>query len=121
MDKASYTELATKDIDAVVQLILEKDRQIRVLEQGLINANKARFGKKSEKISSMYEQALLFPIAEEVAPEEAAVVSEEVTVPEHKRKKRKSRSELPEGTIVERVEHPASQHLRLTAIAVAKS
>ena len=60
MSDAAYLELIQKDPVATLRLLVEKDREILNLQQHLLNANKARFGTKSEKLSPSSEP-FIFP------------------------------------------------------------
>lgn len=103
MGEADYKGLIATDPDSVAKLLVEKDRQIQLLTNHLINANKARFGTKSEKLP-VGEQGTLFEV-EEVY--DAGSSSEEtVEVPAHTRSATRKRRTLPEGTVVKRIEHP---------------
>ncbi|MBX7143435.1 MAG: IS66 family transposase [Oligoflexia bacterium] len=102
MTDAAYLELIKKDPAAVSRLLVEKDREILKLQQHLLNANKVRFGTKSEKLSTE-EQQKLFPVTELEEP--AQEVLPTIVVPEHTRKKR-TRRQLPADTLVTRIVHP---------------
>ncbi|MBX7143684.1 MAG: IS66 family transposase [Oligoflexia bacterium] len=102
MTDAAYLELIQKDPTAAAQLFVEKDREILKLQQHLLNANKVRFGTKSEKFSTE-EQQKLFPVTELDEPAQEPLPA--IVVPEHTRKKRVKRA-IPAGTIVTRIEHP---------------
>jgi transposase len=104
----NYLELIQNDPQAASHLLVEKDREILKLQQHLINATKARFGKKSEKLSVVLEHPSLFSVEELVEPANQEELST-ITIPEHKRAKKRSRREIPEGTPVRRIEHPATQ------------
>jgi len=109
--ETEYNELIAKDPKAATVLFLDKDRalaerdqEIEKLRQHLINATKARFGPKSEKLSAKKQQEL-FSVDELVeAPAQEELPS--ITIPEHKRKIKRSVRNVPEGTPVKRVEHP---------------
>lgn len=105
MIHSTYRELIQSDPEAATNLLLEKDREILKLQQHLINATKTRFGAKSEKLSVVTEQPVLFPVDELIEPAEQEELPT-VTVPEHKRTKKRVRREIPEGTPVNRIEHP---------------
>lgn len=99
MNEAEYHQLAETNSSVVVQLLLEKDREILKLQQHLINANNARFGSKSEKLQSSHEQFPLFPVKELEEPET-------IVIPEHERKVKRTRRELPKDTVVVQIKHP---------------
>lgn len=107
MSDNSYLELIESDPNATLQLILAKDREILMLQQHLLNANKFRFGRKSEKLSSSIEHPVLFPVTE--LEEAAQTELPSITIPEHKRLKKRSRREIPDGTPVRRIGHPAAE------------
>ncbi len=98
--KSSYNNLQKSDL---VLLIEEKDREILKLQQHLINANKTRFGAKSEKLSASADQQHLFSIVELEEPAQEEIPT--VLIPEHNRKKRTRRA-IPAGTLVTRIVHP---------------
>lgn len=106
MTNAAYLELIQQDPAAASRLLVEKDQEILKLQQHLINANKARFGAKSEKLSTTFEQQNLFALKtlEEPAAQED---SPTVLIPEHTRQKKRNRRELPAGTPIRRIVHPA--------------
>jgi len=101
---ATYLELIKKDPTAAAHLFVEKDREILKLQQHLLNANKVRFGAKSEKLS-LEEQQKLFPVTELEEP--AQEVLPAIVIAEHTRKKRVRRA-IPAGTLVTRIVHPAA-------------
>jgi transposase len=111
----TYLELIASNPEAASHLLvekdlalLEKDQEILKLQQHLINATKARFGTKSEKLSNVLEHPSLFSVEELVEPANQEELPT-VTIPEHKRAKKRSRREIPEGTPVRRIEHPPTQ------------
>jgi len=94
--KATYENFSKEQVvDALYQLQLKCNR----LEE--VNANLARmhFGKKSEKVSDRQLRLDLFNEAEETVEESKPedLKEPEITIPEHKRKKakRKSEKDLP--------------------------
>lgn len=92
--------------DGLISIIVEQEREIEKLRQHLVNAQKERFGSKSEKLP-IDNQPSLFSLEELVEPS----VQEElptVDVPAHTRTKRKRR-EIPKGTEVVTINHPPSQ------------
>lgn len=102
MGEAEYNELIEKDPRGAAHLFLEKDREIEKLRQHLVNATKARFGAKSEKLSGAEQQAL-FSVEELVeAPEQEELPS--IEVPAYQRAKRRRRA-IPAGTPVRRIVH----------------
>lgn len=101
----TYQELVSNDPKAASLLLLEKDQEILKLQQHLSNANKALYGRKSEKISVAQQELFSFSHLEESADE--AEEASSVVVPEHSRKKQRVRREIPEGTPVRRILHPA--------------
>lgn len=107
MIESEYHQLTVNNPSAVVALLLEKDHEILKLQQHLINAQNARFGKKSEKLSSA-AQYPLFPI-EELELQAQEEPKDQITVPEHIRSSKRKRREIPEGTPVRRIEHPAAE------------
>lgn len=105
MTQSTYQELITTSPHAAVQLLLEKDRQILLLEQQIINANRARFGPRSERLNCP-DQKELFPVEE--LKEKPATAEPDIEVPAHTRRAQRSRRELPADTVVVQVDHPAS-------------
>ena len=111
MGEHDYEQLVTTDPKAATKLFLEKDREllerdreIEKLRNHLVNATKAQFGAKSEKLASG-NQAELFPVDELTAlPAQEELPS--IEVPAHKRHAERTRREIPEGTPVRRVPHP---------------
>jgi transposase len=101
--ETEYNELISKDPKAATKLLVEKDREIEKLRQHLVNATKARFGTKSEKLS-VATQEKLFPVDELVAPP-AQENLPTIEVPAHTRHTARKRREIPEGTPVRRIEH----------------
>ena len=115
MTHTNYLELIQNDPQAATNLfvekdqaLLEKDQEILKLQQHLINATKARFGTKSEKLSNILEHPSLFSVEELVEPANQEELPT-VTIPEHKRAKKRSRREIQDGTPVRRIEHPPIQ------------
>ena len=111
MGELEYDQLIAGDPKAATMLFLEKDREllernreIEKLRNHLINATKAQFGTKSEKLASG-NQGELFPVDELTAP----CAQEElpsIEVPAHKRRAKRTRREIPEGTPVRTIPHP---------------
>ena len=103
MGETDYKHLIANEPDAVAKLLVEKDRQIQLLTNHLIDANKARFGTKSEKLP-VGEQRTLFAVDE--ADNVAAHSDREsatIEVPAHTRSTTRKRRTLPEGTVVRRM------------------
>ena len=103
MGEAEYIELIEKNPVAVAHLLVEKDQEIEKLRQHLVNAQKARFGTKSEKLL-VDNQEKLFPLEELTEPAEQEPLPT-IPVQSHTRAKRQRR-ELPKGTVVEVIQHP---------------
>lgn len=104
MGETDYENLIANDPSAVAKLLVEKDRQIELLTNHLINANKTRFGTKSEKLS--IEQGSLFPVNEAIDAETSSQEASRIAVPAYTRSISRKRRKLPEGTLVKRIEHP---------------
>ena len=101
---APYETLPKENL---ISIITEQQHEIEKLRQHLVNAQKARFGAKSEKLSAD-NQEKLFPVDELVEP----AVQEElptIEVPAHRRSRKRKRREIPEGTQVSRINHPPAQ------------
>ena len=109
MGETDYKHLIANEPDAVAKLLVEKDRQIQLLTNHLINANKARFGTKSEKLP-VGEQGTLFAVDEvDNAVADSDQDSATIEVPAHIRSTIRKRRTLPEGTVVKRIEHPPAE------------
>ena len=103
METNEYEELPKENL---VSLLTERDREIEKLQLLIIQANKSRFGKKSEKLSSDDRQGLLFSFE---APGPIAVETISV-VPEHTRTvHKKGRKPLPDNLPRNRIEHPPEE------------
>lgn len=107
MSEVEYEQLVASDPRAAMLLLMEKDREIEKLRRHLLNATKARFGTKSEKLTSEEQQAL-FPL-EELSDAPVQESLPEITVPEHKRQAPRKRRELPKNTVVKRIDCPPSE------------
>ena len=105
MGESDYKQLIANDPDAVAKLLVEKDRQIQLLTNNLINANKVRFGTKSEKLP-VGEQGVLFAVDEALDAVPSPEETEHVAVPAHTRSAPRKRRTLPEGTVVRRIDYP---------------
>lgn len=105
MGEAEYEHLIANDPKAVAKLLVDKDRQIQLLTNHLINANKTRFGAKSEKLP-VGEQGRLFAVDEPLEAPPSAEEPERVEVPAYTRSASRKRRTLPEGTVTKRIEHP---------------
>lgn len=105
MGEAEYEHLIANDPKAVAKLLVDKDRQIQLLTNHLINANKTRFGAKSEKLP-VGEQGSLFAVDEPLEAAPSAEEPERVEVPAYTRSASRKRRTLPEGTVTKRIDHP---------------
>lgn len=111
MGETEYNELIATDPQSVARMLVEKDQEIREkdreiekLRNHLLNATKAQFGTKSERIASG-EQEHLFPVDELTsAPEQETIPT--IEVPAHKRSVKRKQREIPEGTPVRVIPHP---------------
>jgi transposase len=103
--ETDYEHLIASDAKAAAKLLVEKDRQIQLLTNHLINANKQRFGTKSEKLP-VGEQGTLFTVDEPLEAVPSSEEPERTPVSEHTRSTARKRRTLPEGTVVKRIEHP---------------
>ena len=88
---------------------LELNAKLKYYEEQLKLNKKRLFGSSSEKTDECYEQLNLFNEAEaERQPINVEPTIEEVIVPEHKRKKKRSREEILENLPVETIEYELS-------------
>lgn len=106
MGETEYEQLIANDPTGATKLFLEKDREIEKLRQHLINAAKAQYGAKSEKLSS-HSQEPLFGVDELIDPPTQEELPS-VEVPSHTRSVTRKRREVPKGTIVKRILHEPS-------------
>lgn len=101
MGESDYQQLIDSDPNAVAKLLVEKDREIEKLRNHLLNAQRAQYGTKSERVSPDTQEPL-FALEELTEP---AVQEELLVVPAYKRSAKRRRREIPQGTIVKRIEH----------------
>lgn len=114
MGEAEYNELIANDPGAAAKLFLQKDQDLRErdheiekLRNHLINATKAQFGAKSERLPSG-QQAPLFPVDELTpAPEQEPLPT--IEIPAHKRSAKRKPREIPEGTPVRIIPHAPAE------------
>ena len=89
-----------------------RDAEIERLTQMLVNAQRARFGQRSEKrayvIDDGSEQLSLFDEAEQEASESAPEPEIETFVPAHVRKKKRTKEELFKSLPVKEIEYELS-------------
>lgn len=104
MGEAEYNELIANDPQAAAKMLVEKDREIEKLRNHLINAAKAQFGAKSERLHPEAQEQL-FPV-EEFTPESE---TPQIEVPAHTRGVTRKRRELPAGTPVRVVAYPPAE------------
>jgi transposase len=91
--------------DNLISIIVEQEREIEKLRQHLVNANHARFGAKSEKLSTADQQQPLFSVDELVEEAEQENLPT-IEVPAHSRRANRQRRAIPPGTPVKRIPHP---------------
>ena len=118
------TEELFSEIQALKSQLTDKEKKIKELEklnqwyiEQLKLSKKKIFGSSSEKTDECYEQINLFNEAEaERQPINVEPTIEEVIVPEHKRKKKRSRKEILENLPVETVEYALSDEEKICKI-----
>lgn len=118
------TEQLFAENEALKSQLKDKEKQIIELETlnkwyaEQLKLNKKRlFGSSSEKTDECYEQINLFNEAEaERQPINVEPTIEEVVVPEHKRKKKRSREEILKNIPVETIEYTLSDEERICKI-----
>jgi len=96
---------------------LELNAKLKYYEEQLKLNKKRLFGSSSEKTEECYEQTNLFNEAEaERQPINVEPTIEEVIVPEHKRKMKRSREEILENLPVETIEYTLSDEEKICKI-----
>jgi len=98
----SYDELAR---EGLISALIERDREVEKLHHLLLQAKKAQYGRKSEKLSSSNQEELFTFSPEPESPLESAVEAPSITeVAGHSRKARVKRK-IPEWIERERIEY----------------
>jgi hypothetical protein len=109
--KSQIIEFKNENIELKNQN-LELNAKLKYYEEQLKLNKKRMFGSSSEKTEEGYEQINLFNEAEaERQPINIEPTIEEVIVPEHKRKKKRSRKDLIENLPVETIEYELTDGL----------
>lgn len=102
------------DIGALQEQLKARDAEIERLTQMLANAQRARFGQRSEKrtyvLDDGSQQLSLFDEAEQEASEAAPEPGIETFVSEHVRKKKRTKEELYKSLPVKEIEYELSQN-----------
>lgn len=114
--KNQHIELRNQNIELKNQN-LELNAKLKYYEEQLKLNKKRMFGSSSEKTEEGYEQINLFNEAEaERQPINIEPTIEEVIVPEHKRKKKRSRKDLIENLPVETIEYELTEAEKICKI-----
>ena len=109
---AAVLEQMQSDISMLREQLKARDAEIERLTQMLMNAQRARFGQRSEKrayvIDDGSEQLSFFDEAEQETNEAASEPEAETFVPAHVRKKKRTKEELFKNLPVKEVEYELS-------------
>ena len=111
MGESEYKELIASDPSAAAKLFVAKDtelreqaREIEKLRNHIVNATKAKFGAKSERLPSGKQEELFAVDELTEEPEQESLPT--IDVPAHKRSAKRKRRGIPVGTPVITINHP---------------
>ena len=109
---AAILQQMKRDISVLQGQLKERDAEIQRLTQMLLNAQRSRFGQRSEKrayvLDDGSEQLSLFDEVEQEANDTAPEPEIETFVPEHTRKKKRTKEELYQNLPTKEVEYELS-------------